>query len=112
MLLLAYPFIVFGLFCAVIASLERIFGRPIPRLRYCPQVRRNRVFAVVPFAMIVLFSWMVFLMISQPLNMDLRGIIDLTISAGGVSGVIGWIIFAFTLITTSGFRLIGRLFSN
>jgi hypothetical protein len=30
----------------------------------------------------------------------------------GVSGVIGWIIFAFTLITTSGFRLIGRLFSN
>lgn len=33
------------------ASLERVLGRPIPRLRYSPAVKRNRVFVAVPVVM-------------------------------------------------------------
>lgn len=33
------------------ASLERILGRSIPRLRYSPAVKRNRVYVAVPVVM-------------------------------------------------------------
>lgn len=33
------------------ASLERILGRPIPRLRYSPAVKRNRLYVAVPVVM-------------------------------------------------------------
>ena len=42
-----------GTLLVVLASLERILGRPIPRLRYSKPVPRQRVFFIVPMFMIV-----------------------------------------------------------
>ena len=41
------------------ASLEHILGRSIPRLRYSPAVKRNRVYVAVPVVMGVVWWFLV-----------------------------------------------------
>ena len=118
---LVYTFIVLGAACAVIASLERIFGRPIPRLRYSRPILKNRAFLVVPVVMAVVFLWI----LSKTLPMricshctpeyawqSLPAIMMDLIFACGLSGVAGWITFAVILIASLGLRLLARVSSN
>jgi hypothetical protein len=116
-----YAFIVFGAACAVIASLERILGRPIPRLRYSRPILKNRTFVIVPVVMAAVFLWM----LSNVLPMricshctpeyawqSLPAIMIGAIFAFGLSGIAGWIAFAVILIASFSLRLIARVISN
>jgi hypothetical protein len=53
---LIFGFMTFASACAVMASLERLLGRPIPRFARSRAVRQNRAFAAVLIAMVMAFS--------------------------------------------------------
>ena len=96
-------FLIFASALALVASMERILGRPIPNLRYSRPVHRNRAFLGVPVAMAVV----VIFMFSSPCN-DC-GVIGGSITAFVFSGTAGWIVFAALLIIASGCRSVGRV---
>ena len=116
-MLFAVAVIVLALVCAVVASLQRILGRSIPRFRHSPPVPRNRVYYAVPITMAIGFSWLLLILLrtqvcahctytyawESPLWFGQSFILAL-----GFSGVLGWIVFAAILITNSIFRLISR----
>lgn len=91
--------IVLGSLCAVIASLERILGRPIPRFRYSRPVRKNRVFVAVPVSMAVVFSVILSLMLPARCYhcSDAQWIMQSSGVAIGFSGIVGWLVFAVLL---------------
>ena len=112
---------VLGAVCAIIASLERILGRPIPRLRYSRPVRKNRAFAIVPLVMVMVFSWALFAFLRMQVCdhctypyawQRATAIIGSLVMAFGLSGAVGWIVFAVVLIASLSMRLAARLVSN
>ncbi|MDP8980154.1 MAG: hypothetical protein M3O35_06150 [Acidobacteriota bacterium] len=114
---LTNAFIVLASACAVIASLERILGRPIPRLRYSRPVRRNRAFAAVLFAMAWVYPWMLIAMLRMQVCSHCtysRGwqnpawILESAVMALGFSSVVGWMVYAVVWIASSSLRLVAR----
>jgi lysylphosphatidylglycerol synthetase-like protein (DUF2156 family) len=110
-LVLVYSFIALASACAVVAGLERILGRPIPRLRHSPPIRRNRAFVAVPAVMIVVFSWLLYGMLREPGCSDCTPgwRIYFTSEAFGFSGAVGWVVFALILVAIWIFRFASRL---
>jgi hypothetical protein len=108
---LVYAFIALASACAVIAALERILGRPIPRLRHSRAVRRNRAFAAVPAVMIVVLSWLLYLILREPVCSGCTpgSMIRLAIEGFGLWGAVGWVVFAVMLMGTWIFRFASRL---
>lgn len=110
-----YAFIVLAAAIAVIMSLERVLGRPIPKLQNSPMVRRNRAFTVVPISMVTSFAFAFFtifdlnIMTSSDTDPSAwqtpLAILYISILALAFSGAIGWIIFATLWVTSKGWRL-------
>jgi hypothetical protein len=50
--------VISGTLLVAMASLERTWGRPIPRLKYSKPVRRQRFFCTVPVLMVVVWIGM------------------------------------------------------
>jgi hypothetical protein len=114
---LAYGFIVFASALAVIVSLERVLGRPIPRLRDSHPVRRNRAFSTVLFAMAWVFPWMLIAMLRLQVCSHCTyrygwqnpvWVVESTIMAMGFSGAVGWIVYAVVWVASSSVRLVSR----
>ena len=117
-----YAFIVLAAAIAVIMSLERVLGRPIPKLQNSPMVRHNRAFTVVPISMVTSFAFAFFtifdlnIMTSSDTDPSAwqtpLAILYISILALAFSGAIGWIIFAALWVTSKGWRLMARYISN
>jgi len=125
MMVAVFAFIVLAAAIAVIMSLERVLGRPIPKLRDSLPVRRNRAFAIVPISMTASLA----LLISQMFDkvtidkatpsdcadcawQTLLGMFGFFLLALALSGAIGWIVYAALWATNKGWRLIARHISN
>ena len=102
---------------ALVASLQRILGRSIPRLRYSPPVPRNRAYYAVPITMTIGFSCLLLILLRSQVCAHCNYTyawqnpvytVQSFILALGFSGVVGWIVFAGILISNSIFRLISR----
>lgn len=120
-----YAFIALAATIAVIMSLERVLGRPIPKLRNSLPVPRNRAFAFVPIFMAASFALVILMMFDKvtldkitPSDSDSSAwqtplaILYISVVALAFSGAIGWIIFAALWVANKGWRLIARLISN
>jgi hypothetical protein len=103
---------------AMIASLERILGRPIPRLRNSRPVPKNRAFWAVPILMAAVIAWFwprVVTMIvcshcSQPhLWQQTHWVAWSSMFVFGFSGAVGWIVYFLLLLCALVVRLILRL---
>ena len=116
-----YAFLMVGACFAIIASWERMLGRPILGLLGSRAVRRNRAFAIVLAVMTVLFLWTLI----GALRMQVCShcdypyawqhparILESLVMAFGVSGAAGWIVFAMVSVACSGVRFIARVRSN
>ncbi len=117
-------FIVLAAAVAVIMSLERILGRPIPKLQTSLPVRRNRAFAIVPISMTASLALLIYRM-SDKVTLDkatpsdcdncawqtLLGMFSFFLLALALSGAIGWIVYAALWVTSQGWRLISRYVS-
>jgi hypothetical protein len=100
---------------AIIASLERILGRPIPRLRHSRAVSKNRTFWAVPILMVAVTTRLWFrdlTMIacshcSPPYVWQHPRLAALSLMVTlGFSGAVGWIVYFLLLICA----LVARLF--
>ena len=100
--------------CAVIASLERILGPSIPRFRYSPAIPKGRVFVAVPVLMVAVFVVLNSMLFAKLFFGDRYiwphpGImLQISIFIVGISGVVGWIIFAGLLLMRLVFRVLSR----
>jgi len=120
-----YVFIVLAAAIAVIMSLERVLGRPIPKLRDSLPVRRNRAFAFVPIFMAASFAMAIFVMFDKATFDKITpsdsnpsawqtplAILYISVLALAFSGAIGWIIFAALWVMNRSWHLIARYISN
>ena len=116
-ILLFLAFFALAAMLAVIASLEKILGRPIPRLRHSRPVSKNRVFWAVPAMMAAVIVWLwprLAMMIAcshciQPhLWQQTDGIVEISIFVLGLSAAAGWIVYYLLLLCT----LVARLFAG
>jgi hypothetical protein len=121
-----YAFIVLAAAIAVIMSLERVLGRPIPKLHSSLPVRRNRAFAMVLICMAASLALPISMMFDKvtfdkviPSDCEYPcgwqtplAILDFCIMALAFSGAIGWIVFAALWVTSKGWRLIALYLSN
>jgi hypothetical protein len=102
---------------AITASLERILGRPVPRLRYSRAVSKNRLFWAVPVLMAAIVVWL----LPRALSMAscsrcsefyvwkrLQGVASVSMLVFGVSGAAGWIVYYSLLLSVSITRLFLR----
>jgi hypothetical protein len=102
---------------AIIASLERILGRPVPRLRYSRAVSKNRLFWAVPVLMGAIVVWL----LPRALSMascshcsepyvwkHSQGVASVSMLVFGVSGAAGWIVYYSLLLSVSITRLFLR----
>jgi hypothetical protein len=99
-------FLFFASICAVIASLERILGRPIPKLRHSRAIRRNRLFWMVPISMAAVIGWILhktFAMPSAWQNLGYATSISMFLIA--VAGAVGWIVYFVLLAANALIRL-------
>src|SRR5678809_767834 len=95
-------FFLFASVCAVIASLERILGRPIPQLRHSRAIQRNRVFWVVPISIAAVIAWLlpkaltltVCSHCSEPYAWQhLDSVMWISTLTTGFGGAVGWIVY-------------------
>jgi hypothetical protein len=102
---------------AMVASLERILGRPIPQLRNSRPVSKNRLFWAVPILMVVVIAWLWPRVVTrivcshcfQPhLWQQTHGIAFGSMLLLGFSGAVGWIAYYLLLFGTLMARLISR----
>jgi len=121
-----YIFIVFAAAIAVIMSLERVLGRPIPKLQNSLTVRRNRAFAIVPISMAASFAVALSMMFDRVTFDKLMpsdcaypcvwltplAILRISLMVLAFSGAIGWLFFAALWVTSKGWRLVARYISN
>src|SRR5436309_1166469 len=109
--------LLFASMCAVVASLERILGRPIPKLRHSRAIRRNRLFWMVPISMATVIVWILprtFAMnvcshCSKPYawqHLDSATWISILLTAFG--GAVGWIVYFVLLAANVLIRLFSR----
>jgi hypothetical protein len=113
-------FIVLAAVIAVIMSLERILGQPIPNLRNSLPVRRNRAFCLVLFSMAISFVLVLLKILEQPMCYDCAqdnrwksplAIVESSIIAMAFSGALGWIVYAALWVTSQGWRMLSRYVS-
>jgi hypothetical protein len=116
-----FAFIVLAATLAIIMSLERILGRPIPNLRGSCPVRRNRAFAFVLVCMAASLCLVLPLILQVSVCSDCDYpfawhhplvIAEFSIMALAFSGVIGWIVFAALSIVSASSRIIRHYISN
>jgi hypothetical protein len=114
---LMYGFFTFAATLAVIASLERTLGRPLPRLRYSRMVPKNRVFWTVPVLMAAAITWLLPKVFAMPAcshcskpyvwqHPNLAGGSSIFVLA--FSGAVGWIVYYLLLLSVSVIRLFFR----
>ena len=113
-------FIVLATVVAVIMSLERMLGRPIPKLRNSLPVRRNRAFALVLVSMIASFALALPRLLEMPICDHCKepyawqsplAIVEFSIIALAFSGAVRWIVYTALWVTSQGWRLISRYVS-
>lgn len=96
-----------GTLLVVLASLERILGRPIPRFKYSKPVPKQRVFIVVPTFMIVALIGA--LIVLLPMRMcsqrpapsayqQFLMVIAFLVFAAGIAGSSGFVVFLIVWI--------------
>jgi hypothetical protein len=115
-------FVILAAVIAVIMSLERTLGRPIPKLRESLPVRRNRGYIGVLICMALSFYIALAGILQKPWCYDgcpspyswsnVVAILEFSIIALAVSASIGWIVFATLSITSASWRIISRYISN
>ena len=95
---------------AVIASLERILGRPIPRLRDSRSVTKNRAFWAVPILMAAVSAWLwskvVTMTACSHCSQTHRAARSVMLVVLGFGGAVGWIVYYLLLLGTVIARLI------
>ena len=114
---LMYGFFTFAATLAVLASLERTLGRPLPRLRYSRMVPKSRVFWTVPVLMTAVIIWL----LAKPFAMPACShcskpyvwqqpylALGSPMFVLGLSGAVGWIVYYLLLLSVSVIRLFFR----
>jgi len=111
-------FFVLAAIVAIVASLERVLGRPFPRLRHSPTLRKNRAFWAVPVLMAATVAWLLPLFLAMNACSDCSHphmwqhpawVVWISTFALGISAVVGWLVYYALLISTSVARLLLRL---
>jgi hypothetical protein len=112
-----YGFIAFAATLAVIASLERTLGRPLPRLRYSRMVPKNRVFWAVPVLMAAVIVWLLPKFFAMPACSHCLKpyvwqhpyqAVGFSMFVLGFSGAVGWIVYYLLMLSVSVVRLFFR----
>ena len=111
-------FIVLAAALAIIISLERALGRPIPKLRDSLPVERNRsYFAVIVCTVVSFVLVMCFMSQSDKVGMwkdtrrlwqNLSAVLQCSILVLALSGTIGWVVFALISAVSASGRIIRR----
>jgi hypothetical protein len=105
-----------GTLLVVLASMERILGRPIPSLKYSKPVPKQRVFIVVPIFMIVALIGAI--LILQPMQttrmcshcsspsfyQQVLMVVAFLVFAAGTAGGVGFLVFLIVWIGNSAYR--------
>jgi hypothetical protein len=102
---------------AVIASLERILGRSIPRLRNSRTISKSRLFWAVPILMAAVLAWVGTQVLtgiacshcspSYVWQHPQRAALSLMVALG-FSGAAGWFVYFLLLLCTFAARLLSR----
>ena len=94
---------------AIVASMERILGRPIPRLRYSRSVTKNRVFWAVPLLMAAAIVWFWTKVAAMPAcshcSQPQVWHWSLMLEVMGFGGAVGWIVYYLLLLCALVARL-------
>ena len=109
---------------AVLASLERVLGRPIPRFAHSRAVGKNRLFLLAPAGMILAFT-AVLIGLSRLLRCShcadpygpatIDEAVQMFIVSTAAGGVAGWVIYAAIAVSegvVAGLRRVNFLMSG
>ena len=119
MMVFVSAFIMLAAIIAITMSLERMLGRPIPKLRDSLPARRNRAFTAVLVSMAAGFTLALSVLLRMPICDHCKqqyawespaAIAEFSLIALAYSGAIGWIVFAALWLTSESWRLISRYF--